>query len=201
MGVDFDYLSFGVPVISSLGLLDRRAYRSDNRIESFWARARHNDVFPVPGGPCKSTILRVSFVRHQSKTSSPVPRYHIEVDFCVGESGGRVDIVEQPFFDLVRVYQTEISVALCAVAHFSHKPSSSGDGSSRTEAAGTLSWSSSSSDMSRCFSSDAIVKLAGNGQPVPGWNGAFTHLLSSLRIPLSGCSTLKCRYVYAAHIR
>ena len=30
-------------------------YLSDRRMDSFWASARHSDVFPVPGGPCSST--------------------------------------------------------------------------------------------------------------------------------------------------
>ena len=34
---------------------DGRTHRCDSRTESFCARALHNEVFPVPGGPCKST--------------------------------------------------------------------------------------------------------------------------------------------------
>lgn len=30
------------------------------RIDSFWAKALHKDVFPVPGGPCKRMILKES---------------------------------------------------------------------------------------------------------------------------------------------
>jgi hypothetical protein len=29
-----------------------------NRIDNFWANALHKDVFPVPGGPCKRTMLQ-----------------------------------------------------------------------------------------------------------------------------------------------
>lgn len=29
-----------------------------NRIDSFWANALHKEVFPVPGGPCKRTMLK-----------------------------------------------------------------------------------------------------------------------------------------------
>lgn len=36
---------------------DEHIYLSESRMESFWASARHKEVFPVPGGPCKRTNL------------------------------------------------------------------------------------------------------------------------------------------------
>jgi len=34
---------------------NRRTHRCDSRTESFCASALQSEVFPVPGGPCKST--------------------------------------------------------------------------------------------------------------------------------------------------
>ena len=36
-------------------------YLSESRIHSFWARALHNEVFPVPGGPGKSTKFKIIY--------------------------------------------------------------------------------------------------------------------------------------------
>jgi len=34
---------------------DSTTDRCDSRMDSFWAKARQRDVFPVPGGPCRRT--------------------------------------------------------------------------------------------------------------------------------------------------
>lgn len=43
--------SAGVVIAGAVSLEIGRSYRLDSLIDSFWARALHSDVFPVPGGP------------------------------------------------------------------------------------------------------------------------------------------------------
>ena len=37
--------------VEAVSLRQQLSYRLDSLIDSFWARALHSDVFPVPGGP------------------------------------------------------------------------------------------------------------------------------------------------------
>lgn len=46
-----------VSVSSSFHLNRKNPYRSDSLMASFCAKARHNEVLPVPGGPCNKTTL------------------------------------------------------------------------------------------------------------------------------------------------
>lgn len=48
----------------------------ERRMLSFWARARHRLVLPVPGGPCSSTTLTAVSRRPRSSDTRPVPRLY-----------------------------------------------------------------------------------------------------------------------------
>jgi hypothetical protein len=64
-----------------------------------------------------------------------------------------VDVLQETFFDIIVVYEAAVSsVRSCEwrLAHLRHNPSSSKEGSSRTDAAGTFVSSSSSSAVRLC---------------------------------------------------
>lgn len=50
-GVYFEIKGTGVVSTEAVSQKRGLSYRLDNLIDSFWARALHSDVFPVPGGP------------------------------------------------------------------------------------------------------------------------------------------------------
>jgi hypothetical protein len=46
-------------------------------MESFWASALHKEVFPVPGGPCKSTILQCVDKENQNNQKNEKSLYNL----------------------------------------------------------------------------------------------------------------------------
>ncbi len=50
-GVYFEMKRAGGDTSEVVSLKRGLSYRLDSLIDSFWARALHSEVFPVPGGP------------------------------------------------------------------------------------------------------------------------------------------------------
>lgn len=62
------------------------SYRFDSRIDSFWARALHKDVFPVPGGPNMDTNIDTQYKSYRFYTlisKSFILSYYIIISYLL----------------------------------------------------------------------------------------------------------------------
>jgi len=90
-------------------------YLSASRIESFWARARHREVFPVPGGPWRRTTLfqdtmltvgQKSGAYSQASLSITSAKGRVRtVNVRIAQRNGRVDVIQQFGLDTVWINQ------------------------------------------------------------------------------------------------
>ena len=97
-------------------------------IESFWARARHREVFPVPGGPWRRMTLfhdtmltvRQKLGAYSQASSSTARGEVLTINVRIAEQNCRIDVIQQLGFDTVGVNQALPEPFQAPARHLAH---------------------------------------------------------------------------------